>query len=82
MEAENKKVGLWSWGVFQLRSNLNWEGDVPVITWEDADKYYNQYVIVEGTVVDAHHSGKACSLYFHSDWKLHITAVFFLYRIY
>lgn len=75
-EAETRKAGLWEYGVFQPRFNLNWEGDISVITWEDADKFYGQYVIVEGTIVDTYNSGEVCFLNFHSNQQL-LTAVIF-----
>jgi micrococcal nuclease len=77
MEAENNKVGLWDCGVFQPRSDLNWEGNIPVIKWNEADKYYGQYVIIEGTIVDTYNSGKACFLNFHPDWQQYFTVVIF-----
>ena len=48
-----------------------------VVSWENAHKYYGQYVTVEGQIVDTHNSGKACFLNFHPDWKKHFTAVIF-----
>jgi len=75
-EAESRKAGLWEYRVFQPRSDLNWEGDISVITWKDADKYYGQYVIVEGTIVDTYNSGEVCFLNFHSSQQ-YLTAVIF-----
>ncbi|MBU7018363.1 MAG: thermonuclease family protein, partial [Theionarchaea archaeon] len=46
MEAETSKAGLWSAEIFQPRSNLRWGDEIPIISWSDAHKYYNQYVIV------------------------------------
>jgi micrococcal nuclease len=43
----------------------------------DAHKYYGEKVIVEGTVVAAFNSGKACFLNFHKNWKKYFTAVIF-----
>ena len=68
-------VGLWSDYIFQPRSQLNWD-DLPVINWSDAHKYYNQYVIVEGTIVKAYNSGVVCSLNFHTNYD-YFTAVIF-----
>ncbi len=48
-----------------------------VVSWKDAHKYYGQRVIVEGTVVATHNSGKACFLNFHQNWKKYFTAVIF-----
>jgi micrococcal nuclease len=75
MEAEIAKAGLWSANIFQPRSNLEWEEDIPVISWSDAHKYYNQYVIVEGTIVDTYNSGTVCFLNF--DTNQFFTAVIF-----
>lgn len=77
IEAEEKKAGLWSCRIFQPRINLGWESDVPVISWEDADEYYGQYVIVEGIIVDAYNSGEVCFLNFHERWEEHLAAVIF-----
>jgi micrococcal nuclease len=48
-----------------------------VISWQDAAKYYGQYAIVEGTIVAAHNSGKACFLNFHLNYKRYFTVVIF-----
>ena len=77
IEAESKGAGLWGCKIFQPRSNLNWEGNIPVINWFDADKYYGQYVIVEGVIVDTYNSGAVCFLNFHADWQQNFTAVIF-----
>jgi micrococcal nuclease len=76
IEAETAKAGLWSANIFQPRSNLKWGDDIPVITWKDADKYYNQYVIVEGTIVDTFNSGTVCFLNFDTNYQ-YFTAVIF-----
>jgi DNA/RNA endonuclease YhcR with UshA esterase domain len=47
------------------------------IQWSDAYKYYGQTVTVEGIVVNAYNSGKACFLNFHPDHWKHFTAVIF-----
>ena len=60
-----------------LASILNWEEDILIIDWKDADKYYGQYVIVEGTIVDTYNSGKAYFLNFDPDWQQYFTAVIF-----
>ena len=75
IEAETARAGLWSDNIFQPRSRLNWDG-LPVITWSDADKYYNQYVIVEGTIVKTYNSGVVCFLNFHTNYN-YFTAVIF-----
>jgi micrococcal nuclease len=76
IEAETAKAGLWSENVFRPRSNLRWGEDIPVITWSDAENYYNQYVIVEGTIVSTFNSGNVCFLNFHTDYR-NFTAVIF-----
>ncbi len=76
IEAETAKAGLWSDKIFQPRSNLRWEEDIPVIDWRDAHNYYNQYVIVEGTIVNTHNSDTVCFLNFHTDYQ-YFTAVIF-----
>jgi micrococcal nuclease len=47
-----------------------------VIDWSDAHKYYNQYVIVEGTIVKTYNSGIVCFLNFHTNYD-YFTAVIF-----
>jgi micrococcal nuclease len=76
MQAEATRAGLWSDNVFQPRSCIDWDTDVPVITWSDADNYYNQYVIIEGIIVDTYDSGSICFLNFHPDYQ-YFTAVIF-----
>ncbi|MBU7045935.1 MAG: thermonuclease family protein [Theionarchaea archaeon] len=69
IEAEIARAGLWSRNIFQPRSNLRWGEGIPVIDWFDAHKYYNQYVIVEGTIVDTYNSGIVCFLNFDTDYQ-------------
>jgi micrococcal nuclease len=76
IQAENKEAGLWSDHIFQPRSCLNWDTDIPVITWDNADDYYNEYVIIEGTIVDTYNSGIVCFLNFHTNYQC-FTAVIF-----
>jgi micrococcal nuclease len=47
IQAESTKAGLWSDNVFQSRSEVDWDSNLPVISWSEADDYYNQYVIIE-----------------------------------
>ncbi len=75
MEAEITKAGLWSENIFQPRSQLNWDSDIPVISWSDAHNYLNQYVIVEGTIVNTYNSGTVCFLNFDRNYQF--TAVIF-----
>jgi micrococcal nuclease len=76
MEAEIAKAGLWSENIFQPRFNLRWEEDIPVIDWSEAENYYNQYVIVEGIIVDTFNSGNVCFLNFDTNYQ-YFTAVIF-----
>ena len=76
IQAEAAKAGLWSDNVFQPRSCIDWDRNLPVISWNNADNYSNQYVIVEGTIVDTYNSGKVCFLNFHPDYQ-YFTAVIF-----
>jgi endonuclease YncB( thermonuclease family) len=75
IEAETAKAGLWSENIFQPRTNLRWGDDIPVIDWSVAHNYYNQYVIVEGTIVDTFNSGNVCFLNFDTNYQ--VTAVIF-----
>ena len=77
IEAEKNEAGLWGCGVFQPRSVIDWNSDIPLIDWSEAGNYYGQYVIVEGTILDTYSSGEACFLNFHPDWELYFTAVIF-----
>jgi DNA/RNA endonuclease YhcR with UshA esterase domain len=56
---------------------VNWDTDIPVISWRDAEKNYNQYVIVKGTIVDTYNSGDVCFLHFHSEWQSLFSVVIF-----
>jgi micrococcal nuclease len=76
IQAETARAGLWSDNVFQPRFNLGWDSTLPVIDWVNADNYYNQYVIIEGTIVDTYNSGIVCFLNFHTDYQ-YFTAVIF-----
>ena len=76
IQAEITKAGLWSDNVFQPRFCLDWDSNLPVISWSEADDYYNQYVIIEGTIVDTCNSGIVCFLNFHTNYQ-YFTAVIF-----
>jgi micrococcal nuclease len=76
IKAETAKAGLWSANIFQPRTNLRWREDIPVITWSDAHKYYNQYVIVEGTIVNTHNSGIVCFLNFDTNYQYFSAVIF------
>lgn len=51
--------------------------DRDVISWQDADRYYGHYRIVDGVIVKAYNSGKAVFLNFHPNWKRYFTVVIF-----
>ncbi len=76
MEAETAKAGLWHDNIFQPRLNLGWEDEIPIIDWKDAHKYYNQYVIVEGTIVNTYNSGNVCFLNFDTDYHYFAAVIF------
>jgi micrococcal nuclease len=76
IQAEVTRAGLWSDNVFQPRSYVDWDTDIPVISWAEADDYYNQYVIIEGIIINTFNSGKVCFLNFHPDYQ-YCTAVIF-----
>jgi micrococcal nuclease len=76
IEAETARAGLWNDNIFQPRSHLNWDATLPVITWSETEAYCNQYVIVEGTIVNTHNTGTVCFLNFHTNY-LYFTAVIF-----
>jgi micrococcal nuclease len=76
IQAEITKAGLWSDNIFQPRFNLDWDANLPVIDWSEADNYYNEYVIVEGTIINTYNSGRVCFLNFHSNYQ-YCTAVIF-----
>lgn len=75
MEAEQKKAGLWRYGIFQPRLTLNWE-NTPVIDWRDAHQHYEEYVIVEGTITDTYNAGDIWFLNFHPE-EQYLTIVIF-----
>jgi endonuclease YncB( thermonuclease family) len=76
IQAEAARAGLWNDNILQPRSEVDWDTDVPVIDWSDADDYYNQYVIIEGTIINTYNSGTVCFLNFHTDYQ-YFTAVIF-----
>jgi micrococcal nuclease len=76
IQAEAARAGLWSDNVFQPRLCLDWDTDLPVIDWINADDYYNQYVIIEGIIINTYNSGRVCFFNFHPDYQ-YCTAVIF-----
>lgn len=53
------------------------ETALPVISWQEADRYVDQDVVVEGRVVRAHDSGRATFLNFTRNWRGTFTVVIF-----
>ncbi|MDA0667112.1 MAG: endonuclease/exonuclease/phosphatase family protein [Planctomycetota bacterium] len=53
------------------------QDSIPEISWEKADDYIGQIVLVRGTVLRTHDSGKATFLNFSEDWKGKFTGVIF-----
>lgn len=47
------------------------------INYEQAEKYVNQLVTVEGKIVSTHNSGRACFLNFHPDYRRYLSLVIF-----
>jgi len=47
------------------------------VSWEEAGRYAGSLISVEGKIVLAHNSGKACFLNFHSNWKRYFSVVIF-----
>ena len=76
IQAETTRAGLWSDNVFQPRSEVDWDTDIPVIDWAEADDYYNQYVIIEGAIVDTYNSGIVCFLNFHTNYQYFTVVIF------
>ena len=76
MQAETTRAGLWSDNVFQSRLCIDWGSNLPVITWSEAENYYNQYIIIEGITIDTYSSGIMCFLNFRTDYQ-YCTAVIF-----
>ena len=76
MQAETARAGLWSDNIFQPRSEVDWDSNLPMISWVNADDYYNQCVIIEGTIINTYNSGIVCFLNFHTNYQ-HFTAVIF-----
>lgn len=53
------------------------QATIPIISWQDADKHYGEYVTVEGKIVRTYNSGKACFLSFHPNYKRYFAVVIF-----
>lgn len=48
-----------------------------VVSWEDAHRHAGREVVVEGTIVRTHRSGKVLYLNFHPNWKKYVNVVIF-----
>lgn len=68
MEAESYTRGLWNLSIFQPRT-VTWDRSIPVISWETAYYYYQQNVIVQGTITHTYRSKDVIYLYFSSHKK-------------
>ncbi|MBE0433615.1 thermonuclease family protein [candidate division WOR-3 bacterium] len=83
--AIRNRQGLWAFPVFQppdtagtvLIRVLDQPAGIGVITWQEADQYYNQTKVVKGRIVASNNTGKVCFLNFHEDWRRSFTAVIF-----
>jgi len=51
--------------------------DGPTISWRHAARHCDEFVTVEGRIVRAYNSGKACFLNFHPNWRNTLSLVIF-----
>ena len=51
------------------------EGETETITWEEAHRYVDESVIVEGTIVRTYRTSTLLYLNFHPNWKRYLTLV-------
>ena len=75
-----KRTSLWLVLVLLFSCNAPvaaQQDSTPEISWEKADDYIGKTVLVRGTVVRTHDSGKATFLNFSEDWKGKFTGVIF-----
>ncbi|HDY66284.1 MAG TPA: hypothetical protein ENH85_00680 [Candidatus Scalindua sp.] len=75
--AEEYKKGLWAFGNVFQPSEIPAIPKEDAISWQDAANYYGEIKLVEGKIVKAYNSGKACYLNFHQDYKKHFSLVIF-----
>lgn len=79
--AVRNRCGLWALVVFQIPdTSATAKGNrpvAPVIGHQDAGKYYNQTMTVQGKIVASHNTGKVCFLNFQKNWRSSFTAVIF-----
>ncbi|MFH1946282.1 MAG: thermonuclease family protein [Acidobacteriota bacterium] len=73
LERDAREAGIGLWG----RPEFDEAEDVPLISWDEADKHYGENCEVQGTVIAARNTGRVCFLNFHEDWENHFTAVIF-----
>jgi micrococcal nuclease len=73
LEGDAREAGVGLWGRQEFDESL----DVPLITWEEAGEHYGMDCEVQGTIVAARNTGRACFLNFHQDWENNFTAVIF-----
>ena len=69
-KAREKKVGIWN-RLNQL------EEKIPMISWEKAEKYYGEEVIVKGEIVNTHKSEEVTYLNFAENYWEILTIVIF-----
>ncbi|MDI6845023.1 MAG: hypothetical protein QME28_02680 [Candidatus Saccharicenans sp.] len=48
-----------------------------IVDWREARNYVGQQVVVEGVIVRAYNSGRACFLNFHPDYRQYLSLVIF-----
>ncbi len=76
-----RRRAIWLFALLTLAFLLSrWPGSSfqeKVISYDQADKFINQFVTVEGTIVRTHNSGKACFLNFHPDYRRYLSLVIF-----
>jgi len=51
-----------------------------MISWRQAARHTDEYLTVEGKIVQTHKTEKVCFLNFHPDWRRSFTAVIFASR--
>lgn len=81
-EARVEFRGLWGWWeslVWEKKSSSGQkiENNIPLISWEEAEKYIGQEVIVEGKIVGTHDTGEVIFLNFHPEFWDTLSVVIF-----
>ena len=69
LKAEANNNGLWAFSVFPPNKINEEDYPVKITRWQDASKYINQIITVEGSINRAYDSGKACFLNFKANWQ-------------